>query len=284
MPRSESRPVGERRGPVLGIVAPNPGPLTLDGTRSWIVGAGRVLLIDPGPLVQTHLRALREAIGDRAVDGILLTHSHADHSASASGMADILKAPIMASSATLARLGLSGRVLAEGDSIPVDGDGGRRELQVIATPGHSADHLSFLLLPQRWLFTGDLVLGTGSSAVLHPDGRVGDYLGSIRKLEALRPDRLFPGHGPEVDDAVPRLEEYRLHRLDRERQIRDAVETGAGSVAEIRQVVYGPLPPGLEAAADASVSAHLAHLASLGVKVPAPGPGFFESTVAEESQ
>ncbi len=151
-------------------------------------------------------------------------------------------------------------------------------MQVIETPGHSADHLAFLLLPDRWLFTGDLVLGSGSSAVLHPDGRVGDYLSSLRKLEALRPTKLLPGHGPEVADAEAKLEEYRLHRLDRERQIESAVAAGIDSIEAIRDSVYGPLPTGLAAAASASVSAHLAHLAERGIAAPAPGPGMLEKT------
>ena len=272
-----SPPAEAGSGAVHGLVAPNPGPLTLDGTRTWLVGLDRVLLIDPGPDDERHIGDIRRSIAGRPVDGILLTHAHADHSASAARLAGELGAPILASSATLARLGLPGRVLADGDAVPVSAAGSSRSrLQVVETPGHSADHLSFLLLPQRWLFTRDLVLGTGSSAVLHPDGRVGDYLASIRKLEALRPARLFPGHGPEVSDAAAKLKEYRLHRLERQRQIERAVAEGMRSVAAIRQAVYGDLAPGLAAAAEASISAHLLHLAELGIEAPDPGPGMFE--------
>lgn len=270
---------------VEGIVAPNPGPLTLQGTRTWLVGRDRILIIDPGPADDVHVDGLIHEIAGRNVDGILLTHAHADHSAAAPGLARRVSAPILASSSTLARLGLPGRVLAEGDLIPVDAPGraGRVELQVLETPGHSADHLAFLLLPDRWLFTGDLVLGSGSSAVLHPDGRVGDYLSSLRKLEALRPTRLLPGHGPEVAAAEAKLEEYRLHRLERERQIESAVAAGSDSVEAIRDSVYGPLPAGLSEAASASVSAHLAHLAERGIEAPDPGPGMFEDTGSDRS-
>ena len=268
---------------VEGVVAPNPGPLTLDGTRTWLVGAGSVVLIDPGPALPEHLARVQAAVGGRVVDAILLTHAHADHADGASAAARAFGAPVMASSGTLARTGLAGRVLRDGDTVPVGGSGDREpiagttSLQVIETPGHAADHISFLLLPDRWLFTGDLVLGEGSSAVLHPDGRMSEYLASIRKLEALRPARLLPGHGPPVEEAASRLGEYRRHRLDRERQIELAIETGSRTVSEIREAVYGPLDPGLRAAAEASVSAHLVHLRERGLDAPEPGPGMFET-------
>jgi hydroxyacylglutathione hydrolase len=273
---------------VEAIIAPNPGPLTLDGTRTWLVGTGSVVLIDPGPALPEHLARVQAAVDGRAVDAILLTHAHSDHAGGASAAAAAFGAPVMASSDTLGRTGLAGRVLRDGDTVPVgesereESDGGESpagsvSLQVIETPGHAADHISFLLLPDRWLFTGDLVLGEGSSAVLHPDGRMGEYLASIRKLEALRPVRLLPGHGPPVEEAAARLGEYRRHRLDRERQIQLAIEDGSATVAGIREAVYGPLDPGLRAAAEASVSAHLVHLRERGVDTPDPGAGMFET-------
>ena len=282
-PTDRPADAGAHSTAVEGVVAPNPGPLTLDGTRTWLVGAGSVVVIDPGPALPEHLARVQAAVGGRVVDAILLTHAHADHADGASAAARAFGAPVMASSGTLARTGLAGRVLRDGDTVPVGGSGdkepilGIASLQVIETPGHAADHISFLLLPDRWLFTGDLVLGEGSSAVLHPDGRMSEYLTSIRKLEALRPARLLPGHGPPVEEAAARLGEYRRHRLDRERQIELAIETGSRTVSEIREAVYGPLDPGLRAAAEASVSAHLVHLRERGLDVPEPGPGMFET-------
>ncbi len=261
---------------VEAITAPNPGPLTLDGTRTWLVGTERLVLIDPGPALPEHLARVQAAVDGRPVDAILLTHAHSDHAGGAPAAVAAFGAPVMAASDTLGRTGLAGRVLRDGDTVAV-GDSGTVSLQVIETPGHAADHISFLLLPDRWLFTGDLVLGEGSSAVLHPDGRMSEYLASIRKLEALRPARLLPGHGPPVEEAAARLGEYRRHRLDRERQIQLAIESGSGTVAEIREAVYGPLDPGLQAAAEASVSAHLVHLQERGVDTPEPGPGMFET-------
>jgi len=282
-PTDRPADAGTEATAVEGVVAPNPGPLTLDGTRTWLVGAASVVLIDPGPALPEHLARVQAAVGGRVVDAILLTHSHADHADGAPAAARAFGAPVMASSGTLARTGLAGRVLRDGDTVPVglpgeeDSIAGTASLQVIETPGHAADHISFLLLPDRWLFTGDLVLGEGSSAVLHPDGRMSEYLASIRKLEALRPARLLPGHGPPVDDAAARLGEYRRHRLDRDRQIELAIEHGSRTVAEIREAVYGPLDPGLRAAAEASVSAHLVHLRERGLDAPEPGPGMFET-------
>lgn len=283
--RPSDRPAdaGTRSTAVEWIVAPNPGPLTLDGTRTWLVGTKRLVLIDPGPALPEHFSRVQAAVGDRQVDAILLTHAHADHAGGAATLSAMLDAPVMAGSDTLARTGLAGQVIGDGSTIAVDGsgadpsDGTGAFLQVIRTPGHASDHLCFLLLPDRWVFTGDLVLGAGSSAVLHPDGRMAEYLASIRKLEALRPARLLPGHGPPVEDAVERLGEYRRHRLERERQIRLAIEAGSKTVSEIREAVYGPLEPVLRTAAEASVSAHLLHLRDQGVDAPEPGPGMFES-------
>ncbi len=274
-PRTEG---GEAPSPVC-LVAPNPGPLTLDGTRSYVVGEARVAVIDPGPASPAHLAAVVEAVGGRPVEAVLLTHAHPDHAAGAAEVARRLEVPVAASALALERAGLEGRVLSDGAEVHLaPGEG---LLVAVATPGHSRDHLAYWKRPEGWLFTGDLVLGEGSSAVLHPDGRVGEYLASLRRLEALRPARLFPGHGPPVEAAEAKLREYREHRLERERQVEAAIEAGAASPAEIRERVYGPLPPGLARAAEASVSAHLFHLRSRGVAAPEPGPGFFENDEEE---
>jgi glyoxylase-like metal-dependent hydrolase (beta-lactamase superfamily II) len=160
---------------------------------------------------------------------------------------------------------LDGCALVDGQQISPGAD---ITLVALFTPGHSADHMTYLSEVERWLFTGDLVLGAGSSAILHPDGSVSAYLASLSRLYALRPSRLLPGHGPPVEDAMARLAEYRAHRLDREQQILQALGAGAQSVAEIRIAVYDPLPAGLEWAAEASIAAHLAALADSGHDVP----------------
>jgi glyoxylase-like metal-dependent hydrolase (beta-lactamase superfamily II) len=171
----------------------------------------------------------------------------------------------MASADTLNRTGLEGRALTDTELISLDTD---MNIVALHSPGHSADHVTYLSEAQRWLFTGDLVLGVGSSAILHPDGSVSAYLASLSRLYALRPSRLMPGHGPPVVDAMSRLAEYRAHRLEREQQILQALRAGAQNVQDIRAAVYDPLPAGLKWAAEASIAAHLSALAENGHDVP----------------
>jgi glyoxylase-like metal-dependent hydrolase (beta-lactamase superfamily II) len=251
------RPIELGEG-VAVTVAGNPGPLTLDGTRSYRIGVRHAVLLDPGPADPDQLERLASLVGDATIERVCLSHAHADHSGIVQAAAERFGAPIAASSETLRRLGVDGESLADGELLPIDDGAG--QLEVIETPGHSADSLSFLLRPAGWLFTGDTVLGQGSSMIAYPDGRMGSYLASLARLIALRPLRLLPGHGAPVDRARELLEEYRRHRLDRERQIRVAIAEGAGSVAEVRERVYGELPTRVEWAAEASIAAHVAHL------------------------
>jgi glyoxylase-like metal-dependent hydrolase (beta-lactamase superfamily II) len=240
--------------------------MTLDGTRSYLVGHRQAVLLDPGPADGAQMERVQRLVEARRVRAVCLTHAHPDHAGGAERVAEELGAPVAGSRATLDRLGLDGRILEDGDLLEVDR--GERALRVLATPGHASDHLSYFLMPDRALFTGDLVLGEGSAMVGHPDGNVGDYLASLERLVSLRPERLHPGHGPTVEDAVGRLEAYRRHRLEREDQIREAVGEGARSVREIRSRVYGDVPGELEWAAEASVRAHLAHLEATGAELP----------------
>lgn len=249
------------------MVADNPGPLTLDGTRVYQVGGESSVLLDPGPDGREHRDRLLAWLEEGPpVEAVCLTHAHPDHGGAAGAVAAELGVEIAASPATLGRLDADGRGLSEGDEL---GLGEAGSLMAVETPGHSADHLAYLWLPDRAVFTGDLVLGTGSAMVAHPDGEMGEYLSSLRRLRALVPSRIYPGHGDPVDDAMGRLAEYLDHRREREEQIREAVREGAGSVAEIRRRVYGEeLPAGLAPAAEASVRAHLAHLEEAGERLP----------------
>ena len=258
-----------RYGPGITIVrADNAGPMTLDGTCSYLVGNSNLVLIDPGPNEIDHLSRLVLAVGEHPVAAVLLTHAHPDHSGLASAAAREFGSPILASDETLDRTGLDGCALVDGQQVLPGAD---ITLVALLTPGHSADHVTYFSEVERWLFTGDLVLGAGSSAILHPDGSVSAYLASLSKLHALRPSLLLPGHGPPVSDAMGLLAKYRAHRLEREQQILQAINTGAQSVTDIRVAVYDPLPAGLEWAAEASIAAHLSALADNGHNVPAFG-------------
>lgn len=259
-------------GPILELepglrcaVADNPGPLTLDGSRNYLVGRRRAVLLDPGPADDVQGARIEALVGDAEVAAVALTHAHPDHAGGAARLARRLGARLVASAETLERMAVDGRTLADGDALDLDADG---ELRAVATPGHTSDHLAFAWPSRGAVFTGDLVLGRGSAMVGHPDGDMGDYLASLGRLLALRPRRLYPGHGEPVDDAVGRLEDYRSHRLEREAQIVGALEGGARDVAGIRERVYGELEPGLARAAEASIRAHLEHLEEGGRELP----------------
>ena len=266
---------------VTWFICPNAGPLTLDGTRCYAVGRERVVLVDPGPAIPGQIERLEALVRGRPVEAVCLTHAHADHSGVAGAAGAHFSAPVAASAETLARLALSGRSLGDGDTVQVDG--GKCELRAVPTPGHSTDHLAYMLEPGRAVFTGDLVLGAGSSAILHPDGDVGACLASLRRVLSLRPGRLYPGHGPPADQGEARLKQYTDHRIERHAQVVRAIHSGARTVEETRRSVYGDLQVELEGAADASIRAHLVYMREQGEKVPAIGGLDEASPIPEES-
>jgi glyoxylase-like metal-dependent hydrolase (beta-lactamase superfamily II) len=234
------------------VVAPNPGPYTGPGTNTWIVDAGPVVIvIDPGPDDERHLAALEKRLASSTVGVVLVTHSHPDH------------LPLAERFAARHRVTVRRYPDLQDEDIVRVGN-----LNVIAlhTPGHSADHLSFWLPQDRAMFTGDLVLGRGSSMVTYPEGDVAAYLRSLERLSALQPKMLFPGHWDPVTDAMGKLEEYRTHRLDREAQVLAEVRRGRGTAQELTRRVYGPELGGeLIAAAEMTLRAHLKKLVDDGV-------------------
>lgn len=229
------------------MVAPNPGPYTGPGTNTWLVDAGPVTaVIDPGPDDEAHLVALDRALKGSTVGVILVTHSHPDHLPLAERLAALHKASVRRFPE-----------LADGDVVRA----GNLSLTALYTPGHSNDHLAFWMPSDRALFTGDLVLGRGSSMVTYPEGDVAAYLSSLTRLIALQPAILFPGHWDPVTDAVPKLEEYRAHRLDREVQVKTALAKGPATLGELTQRVYGSeLGEELTRAAEMTMRAHLEKL------------------------
>ena len=240
------------------VLAPNAGPMTLDGTNTWVLrepDARRSIVIDPGPLDDGHLAAIHEAADPVGV--VLLTHRHLDHSEGARAFAEAAGCGVRALDPAF-RLGPEG--LGEGDVVEVDG----LELRVVATPGHSSDSLSFVLPAESTVLTGDTVLGRGTTVVAHPDGELGAYLGSLRRLrnlaESAEVTRVWPGHGPLIDDALAVIEGYLVHRAERLEQVREAVAAGATTPRAVVERVYADVDPVLWPAAELSVRAQLEYL------------------------
>jgi glyoxylase-like metal-dependent hydrolase (beta-lactamase superfamily II) len=246
---------------VTRVLAPNPSPLTLEGTNTFVVaepGADRVVVIDPGPADEGHARAVAQAAGGREVELVLLTHTHVDHAEGARAFADRVGAPLAALAAGWSTAGAPG--LAAGGPLVAAG----LELWPLPTPGHAADHCCFELAADRAVFTGDHVLGRGTTVVEWPGGDMADYIASLELLRDRRPERLYPGHGPLVPDAVARVEAYLAHRRDREAQVLAALAAGDRTPAEVVARVYAEVDPALHPAAELSVRAHLAKLVAEG--------------------
>jgi glyoxylase-like metal-dependent hydrolase (beta-lactamase superfamily II) len=213
---------------VIRVRANNPSPLTLDGTNTYVVGRW---VVDPGPALPAHLDAVRGAAND-GIEGVVLTHSHADHSEAA----ELFDAPV---------------------TLPTDSTTIGPFL-AIGTPGHSAD--SVCLLMRGVCFTGDTVLGEGSVFIAPGEGSLSAYLDSLRRLRSLDLDVLCPGHGPYVWDPAAKLDEYIAHRLDRERRLVEALDAGLRGEDELLDAAWPEVPPSLRPAAALTLAAHMEKL------------------------
>jgi glyoxylase-like metal-dependent hydrolase (beta-lactamase superfamily II) len=240
------------------VLAPNPGPMTLDGTNTWVLaepGSQRCVVVDPGPLDERHLAAVLEHVASRGlrVETTLLTHGHADHAESASRFAELTGAPVRA-------LGRGEGDLTDGDLVTVAG----LELTVVATPGHTGDSLSFLVPADGTLLTGDTVLGRGTTVVAWPDGELAAYLSSLERLERMagsgQVSTILPGHGPTLPDAAGVVRYYLQHRGERLEQVRAAVAEVGPDPDAVVQRVYADVPREVWPAARLSVLAQLEHL------------------------
>lgn len=244
------------------LLAPNASWMTLDGTNSWLLaepGADLAVLVDPGPDDPTHLAALVRAAHelDTRIALILLTHGHADHSAGARSLHDLTGAPVRALDRAH-RLGDEG--LGDGQVVTVGG----LEVSVVATPGHTADSLTFLLPADGALLTGDTVLGRGSAVIAHPDGHLGAYLASLARLADLAERTgarwVLPGHGPANPDPAGLLADYREHRQERLALVSAAMAAGTTGPEDLLDSVYPEVPPALRWAARLSLAAQVEFL------------------------
>jgi glyoxylase-like metal-dependent hydrolase (beta-lactamase superfamily II) len=228
---------------IVGIRASNPGPFTLSGTNSWLMGHDPAWLVDPGPTLPEHLNALQAEIDRRGgLGGIALTHDHADHREAVREIRSRFPEARLA-----AARGDVDRVLGEGDQFG--------PLVAVRTPGHAPDHLAFVAGDVG--FTGDAVLGEGSVFIFPDPGALAGYLEGLERLRRRGLSILAPGHGPPVPDAQSKLAEYVSHRLDRERRLVAALDAGKRSIDELLDEVWDDAPVALRRAAAVTLAAHL---------------------------
>jgi glyoxylase-like metal-dependent hydrolase (beta-lactamase superfamily II) len=239
------------------LLAPNPGPMTLDGTNTWLLrepGVDQGVVVDPGPLHEEHLAAVAES-GPVAL--IVLTHGHPDHADGARRLRELTGAPIAARDPALC-VGIE----------PLRPDAVSHVASVewltVLTPGHSSDSVCFVLPGDRALLTGDTILGRGTTVVAYPDGRLGHYMTSLQLLRDLAThdlDVLLPGHGPVLNDPIAVLDYYLSHRQERLEQVRAALADGAVDAKDVVRRVYADVDQVLWPAAERSVRAQLDYLA-----------------------
>ena len=235
---------------VLRLRAPNPGPLTLSGTNTWVVGRDPAWVVDPGPALPDHIEALAAALAERGgLGGIALTHHHIDHSEAIAAVRERASAPLAAGS------GSADVQLAEGVRFG--------PFEAVHTPGHTPDHFAFLV--GRVCFTGDAVLGEGSVFISPDDpNALAGYLDGLARLQARELDVLLPGHGPPIWDPAARLSGYVEHRLDRERKLVEALQDGRRSTGELLDAAWSDVPEALRPMAAITLTAHLDKLAGEG--------------------
>jgi glyoxylase-like metal-dependent hydrolase (beta-lactamase superfamily II) len=238
--------------PVRRVLAPNPSPYTLEGTNTWIVGSEPTIVIDPGPDIPEHLAAVAREAGRVGV--VLVTHDHPDHAPGALPFAQLVGAPVHAF-----KLAGAERLRA-GQHVHAGG----LDLTAVHTPGHTSDHVAFFEHGSGALFTGDAVVGRGTSFIDPPDGDLVQYLRSLKRMVELGPRIIYPGHGPVVLRAQEKLHGYLAHRDERETQVLAALAEGPRTIAEMVEVIYADHPKDVHSLAARSVLAHLLKLADEG--------------------
>jgi glyoxylase-like metal-dependent hydrolase (beta-lactamase superfamily II) len=257
------------------IVCDNPGPFTYTGTSTYIVGRGKVAVIDPGPEDARHLDAILAATDGETVTHILVTHTHRDHSPLAARLKDTTGAKTCAQGphgggrleAGEIRLDAAGDQEFVPDMRLSDGDvieGAGFTLEAVFTPGHTANHMAFALKEEAALFSGDHVMAWSTSVIAPPDGNMAHYFASLRKLLGREDTVYWPGHGPERREPQGFVRAFLSHRQMREAAILQRIRAGDRTIANIVKAVYAGLDPRLHAAAALSAFAHVEHLVEQG--------------------
>ena len=256
------------------VVAENPSAFTYMGTNTYIVGRGRVAIIDPGPAIDAHVAALMRALEGETVTHILVTHTHSDHSPAAAPLKALTGAKTHAfgpHGAGRAQAGV--KIEEDGDMAFVPdvelrhGDVLRGEgwtIECVYTPGHTSNHMSFALREEKTLFTGDHVMGWSTSIVSPPDGNMRQYMASLRLLAGRDDELYWPAHGPEIRDPQTFVRAFIAHREERERQIIARIAAGHRRIDDMVPVMYAAIDPRLYPAAARSVLAHLTLLVEEG--------------------
>ena len=267
------------------VLCNNPSPMTLSGTVSYIVGRGKVAIIDPGPDDEAHARALLDAVRGETVTHILITHTHRDHSPNAARIKAATGAPTYAEGVHRASRPyyesetMSTEAGADRDFKPdivvrdgeiINGDGWA--LEVVATPGHTANHIAFAWPERKLIFVGDHVMGWSTSVVMPPDGSMIDYMASLHRLAKRDEQLYFSGHGPEVPDAQRFVRFLIRHRQAREASILHRLAKGETDISTMVRAIYIGIDPRLVGAAGYSVLAHLEDLVARGVVVTEGDP------------
>ncbi len=253
------------------IVANNPSRFTFRGTGTYVVGWGQVAVIDPGPLLDSHISAIANQLEGETISHILVTHTHSDHSPAARPLQRMCGAPIYG-----CRLPVQHH--SDGPSAPVeedidanfrstveisDGDvlkGKNWTLKCVHTPGHMSNHFCFRLLEEKALFSGDHVMGWSTTVIVPPEGSMSDYMNSLDLLLEADDEVFYPTHGPSIRDPNPFVQAYKAHRIEREEQIVDCLKAGMTTVGEIVPIVYRNTDRALHAAAARSLFATLIKL------------------------
>lgn len=237
------------RHDVLAIRAGNPGPFTLTGTNTWIVGRDPTWVVDPGPALPDHVDAVAAEVEARGgLGGIALTHDHLDHAEAVPALRErFAPAPLAGAG------GAADMPLRDGDRAG--------PLEALATPGHAPDHLTYLLGTRAIAFTGDAVLGEGSVFIAPDPGALAGYLAGLQRLRERTPALICPGHGPLVEAPIEKIDAYVAHRIERERRLLDALASGARTIDDLLDAAWADAPAVLRPAAAVTLAAHLDKLA-----------------------